>query len=128
MGLWDRIKAAFTDAELKKLDEVAGTPPALPPKPEPKVIEAEFEEGPYLMYNMKGGEALPYTLLEEFKAKSRRRALRYFKGKEVKHRVTHRSRTQIELEFNRPGDPNVVPGGSVKIRWTNKDLDHAVDA
>ncbi len=129
MGFWDRVRAIFSDDELKKLDEVAGTSPALPPKPEPKVIDAVFEEGPYLMYNVQGGEGLAPKLMAEFMAKSRRRALRHFKGKEVKHRVRHKSRTKIEFEFNRPGDPNHVEGPSVRIRWTNKSIDdHAVDA
>lgn len=128
MSIWDRIKSIFSDDELKKLDEVAGTPPALPPKPEPKVIDAEFEEGPYLMYNIQGGEGLPKSLMDEFMAKSRRRAVRYFKGKEVKHRVKHKGRDKIEFEFNRPGDPNHVEGPSVRIRWTNKSYEDAVDA
>lgn len=133
MGFWDRIKSIFTDDELKKLDEVAGvpSPPALPyrgasePK-ESKVIDAEFEEGPYLMYNIQGGEGLDKKLMAEFMAKSRRRAVRHFKGKEVKHRVRHKSRTKIEFEFNRKDDPNHVEGPSVCIRWTNKSAE--VDA
>jgi hypothetical protein len=97
------------------------------PKPPPGAPYRAVLE-PVLMYNMQGGEDLDYFLLQEFKEKSRRRARRYFEGKEVKHRVTHRSRDVIEFEFNRAGDPNHVPGSSVRIRWTNKSHEHAVDA
>jgi|SRR5580692_12003271 hypothetical protein len=73
-----------------------------------------------LMYNVQGGDNIAPDKLEEFMEKSRRRAVRHFSGKEVKHRVTHKSADTIEFVFNRDYEPQNVPGGVVRIRWVNK--------
>lgn len=119
-----------TAAEPARAEESpAPTPPyrraAEPPKADPPILEGVLEDPPgpplLLMYNIQGGEGLAPEKLAEFMVKSKRRATRYFRGKEeVKHRVTYRSKTAIEFEFNRSFEPQVVPGKSVLIRWVNK--------
>jgi hypothetical protein len=51
--------------------------------------------------------------VDKVKEKSRRRALRHFRGEEVKHRVTEKTPDFIEFEFFRTPDKS----HSVKIRW-----------
>lgn len=126
MGMWSWLKGMFDSGapEPSKSTALAKVEPPAPPVVRSPEDEDEQEDGRIvvldLMYNVQGGDDIPDHVMKEFMQKSRRRAVRHFKGKEVKHRVTHRAPNIIELEFNRPGDPNVVPGGSVRIRWTNK--------
>jgi hypothetical protein len=80
------------------------------------------------LVSITGDEKLPESFMNTCKDKSKRRAIRYFKGKEVKHRVTYKSKDEIELEFNREGDPGKIAGKSVRIRWKKTTTGLVVDA
>src|SRR5512135_509837 len=125
-----KIRGAFSE------DSDEPTPPAQGPyrkEPEPEPVETKptamvkaddlksvpsGEEKPKLL---KDGSKLVCTLTNEdskskaeitkIKAKTRRRAIRHFEGKEVKHRVTEKKPDSIEFAFfRRSGKP-------VKVRW-----------
>jgi hypothetical protein len=111
-SFWKCVKDSFSATPSTALVKAESTVPAREERKEVLVID--------LMYNIQGGEGLAPDKLEEFMAKSRRRAIRYFSGKEVKHRVTERKADSIQFEFNRGYEPQHVPGSPVRIRWTNK--------
>ncbi len=123
MGWWLSVKEFFCGKEEPK-PEPKSTALA---KPEPAPLaEQPYREPPKpvivvdLMYNIQGGEGVDPAKIEEFKQKSRRRAIRYFSGKEIRHRITAQTTDSIEFIFNRVGEPQHVPGEPVRIRWTNK--------
>jgi hypothetical protein len=67
-----------------------------------------------LYWNIEGDESHPQEVIEQIKAKTRRRATRHFRGKEVRHRVIEKKPDTIRFAFfRRSGTP-------LKIRWTNK--------
>jgi hypothetical protein len=121
MGWWQSILEFFRTKEpkstaLTKLEPapLAGRPYRESQQEPPKLVVVD------LMYNIQGGEGVDPSKIEEFKQKSRRRAIRYFSGKEIRHRIMDRTTDSISFIFNRVGEPQHVAGGTVRIRWTNK--------
>jgi len=81
-------------------------------KPEPAKPEAEKPKFK-LVCTLTNEDRKTKEEIQKIKVKSRRRALRHFQGKEVKHRVTEKTPDAIEFEFFRSPDKS----RSVKIRW-----------
>lgn len=82
-----------------------------------------------LFVRIKGKEGRSAATLSELRAKSKRRALRHFKGKEVRHRVVHKDASSIEFAFmRRSGNPiyfrwrrvETPPVPAAKVRRTAK--------
>jgi hypothetical protein len=81
-------------------------------KVEPEVAKPKVpKDGSKLVCTLTGEDSRSKTEIEKIKVKTRRRALRHFDGKEVRHRVTEKKADSIEFAyFRRSGKP-------VKIRW-----------
>ncbi len=76
--------------------------------PKPKTVE---KDDPKLVCTLQNEDSKSVAIIKELKAKTRRRALRHFAGKEVRHRVTEKKPDSIEFSFfRRSGKP-------VKIKW-----------
>ena len=95
------------------------TAPAEPPPPSSRAYREAPPPTPelHLMWNIDEGEGgHSKEVVERIKAKTRRRATRYFTGKEVRHRVLERKPDSIRFAFfRRSGKP-------LRIRWTNKHI------
>jgi len=53
-----------------------------------------------------GGEERDQSVIDSLAAKAKRRALRHFKGKKVRHRVTRQETNSVEFSFfRRSGKP-----------------------
>lgn len=75
-----------------------------------------------LFVRVRGKEGRSDAVLSELRAKSKRRALRHFKGKEIRHRVVHKDATSIEFAFmRRTGKP-------VYFRWRRVETPPKVQA
>jgi len=129
-AFWKRFKEILDPEEASLSTALAKVEPRALPYREREPIEAVLEPDPPidLMYTVQGGDGLDPAKLKEFMDKSRRRAIRYFQGKEVKHRIAHKSKYSIEFVFNRDHEPQHVPGEPVRIRWVNKVPHNEVDA
>jgi hypothetical protein len=83
-------------------------------KPEDKPTEDKpklLKDGSKLICTLSNEGSRSKSQLDEIKKKTRRRAIRHFEGKEVKHRVTEKKPDSIEFAFfRRSGNP-------VKVRW-----------
>jgi hypothetical protein len=74
-----------------------------PPLPEPKLV-----------CTLQGEDGRSVEEINIIKSKTRRRAIRHFAGKVIKHRITDKKSDSIEFKFfRRSGKP-------VTIRWTKE--------
>ncbi len=96
------------------------------PEPTPEIIEDQVQaepalaipegpekpaEEPKLLCTLSNEGSKSTEVIKALKVKTKRRALRHFAGKEVRHRVTEKKADTIEFAyFRRSGNP-------VRIRW-----------
>jgi len=89
----------------------AGGPYRSEPSVKPKKVHPPKDELK-LVCTLTNEDAKSVETIKTLKEKTRRRALRHFAGKEVRHRVTEKKPDSIEFAFFRRSGSK-----SVKIRW-----------
>ncbi len=89
-------------------EEKPDTAPISSPYREP-VVKAEAIEGMELSFTVSGEGSHSKDFIATAINKSKRRAKRYFQGKEVKHRVTKREKNMIQFAFARGKYKSLVP-------------------
>jgi hypothetical protein len=130
--LWKKVVDGFSkawkaisggDDEQPVSDPLDNQPYRREPDPKPSLAEKDEPEKPGeiipdlpLVCTITDTKGLSKTELKKLKEKTRRRALRHFAGKEVRHRVTEKKNDLIEFAFFRTtsGSRKNAP---VKIRW-----------
>jgi len=108
--MWQVIKDFFS---CKKPQEVSApevftcAPPPVPSVPATPYRTASPMEK--LICTLQGEGERDLALVNTIKEKTRRRAVRYFAGKEVRHRVTSKKPDSIEFKFfRRSGRPMTI--------------------
>lgn len=130
MAIWkkvcEKVSQAVANARVFFLDEDEPTPTETKPSadPTPTSVGGPYRSEPSvkpkkvrppkelkLVCTLTNEDAKSVDTIKSLKEKTRRRALRHFEGKEVRHRVTEKKTDSIEFSFfRRSGKP-------VKIRW-----------
>ena|SRR5271157_875469 len=124
--LWKNVLRGWNALVSKVIGDFRSAPPT-EPKAEPTPVSAG---GPYrseptikpkkihppkdelkLVCTLTNEDAKSVETIKTLKEKTRRRALRHFAGKEVRHRVTEKKPDSIEFAFFRRSSK------PVKIRW-----------
>jgi hypothetical protein len=142
--LWKKVVDGFSkilsailggdDEEQPVSDPLDGQPYRQEPNPKPEPAKVDKAPEDPKDEAKKPGEVIPdiplvctvtdekgltKTELKKLKEKTRRRALRHFAGKEVRHRVTEKKNDLIEFAFFRTSRGQGSKGAPVKIRWQN---------